>query len=880
DAQSDDAHNGNAHNGNAHNGNAHTGNAHTGDAHTGDAHNGDAHNGDAHIDDAHNGDGAPAEDGAGARTRAARVRVLITLSSVETELHGRDAGLARLHEAEALATASGDPSLEFAVESALALQLLRRGDHAGALEHFAAAERNVRHAPASEACILYLNRGNLMLQDLQLAAARRDLNRCISLAEDDSDDGRRRVWQFMARHNLGYLEFLAGNLPQALRMMDEAAAVPVAVSHGIAALDKARVLIEAGLSDAADRTLREAEAEFRRGRLHHELAETELARAECAVLSGDLRAARALAGSARTRFRRRADDRWRRVAELSLLSADLADGRPPRRLIGPAERLATEFEAQGLTLQARTAELIATTALTRLGEVARAGEVFAALPPLSPGDPITVRLQQRATAATLARATGRSADARREVRTGLADLSRHQAKFGSLDLQTSSAIHGATLVRLDLQLALAEGRPRPIFDAIERGRAVSRRLQPVTPPSGESAELLSELRQQSEILKTVVDDPAQRETAAALRHRIGSLYSRLSAISWWADGAGDITKPASMREVVDAARNLGRTVVSFVNLDGGWSAVVLGAGKPRWVRLPGDDRAIELSRRAQADLDVLAYATLPIPLRTAATASLERTLRLLDEQLIAPLDLGDEALAIIPTGPTTTLPWTCLPRLRGRPVEVAPTATSWLAGARAADTDQTADMRGPLRVGALCGPGLATAPAEVAEVARLWNHRLPDGVRTRLAAARADLADALSRDTVVHVAAHGSHERQNPMFSSLQLTDGPLYAYEIAHRRIAPHVVLSACELGQATTRPGDEALGLTRVLLHLGTQCVVAGVAQVADELAGQVMADYHSRLAAGDDSASALAAATATGDYAPFVCFGSAWRALPPPP
>jgi hypothetical protein len=42
--------------------------------------------------------------------------------------------------------------------------------------------------------------------------------------------------------------------------------------------------------------------------------------------------------------------------------------------------------------------------------------------------------------------------------------------------------------------------------------------------------------------------------------------------------------------------------------------------------------------------------------------------------------------------------------------------------------------------------------------------------------------------------------------------------------------------------------------------------------------MADYHSRLVAGDDSASALAAATAEGDYAPFVCFGSSWRAASP--
>ena len=74
-----------------------------------------------------------------------------------------------------------------------------------------------------------------------------------------------------------------------------------------------------------------------------------------------------------------------------------------------------------------------------------------------------------------------------------------------------------------------------------------------------------------------------------------------------------------------------------------------------------------------------------------------------------------------------------------------------------------------------------------------------------------------------------------------------------------------------------NEALGLTRVLLQLGAQCVVAGVAQVADERAVTVMADYYRRLAAGEESAAALASATASGPYVPFVCFGSSWRADP---
>ena len=151
------------------------------------------------------------------------------------------------------------------------------------------------------------------------------------------------------------------------------------------------------------------------------------------------------------------------------------------------------------------------------------------------------------------------------------------------------------------------------------------------------------------------------------------------------------------------------------------------------------------------------------------------------------------------------------------------------------------------------------------------------GARVRLgseaepAALRASLASA----DVVHVAAHGIHEPQSPLFSSLRLEGGPVFAYELDQTAgMAPHVVLSACELGQATVRPGDETLGLTSVLLALGSRSVVAGVARIPDDVCAEVMVRYHRALAAGVDSAQAIQDAGAVDDVpAPFVCFGAAW-------
>ena len=129
---------------------------------------------------------------------------------------------------------------------------------------------------------------------------------------------------------------------------------------------------------------------------------------------------------------------------------------------------------------------------------------------------------------------------------------------------------------------------------------------------------------------------------------------------------------------------------------------------------------------------------------------------------------------------------------------------------------------------------------------RIWDARLLTGA----GGDRRRVRRGAGRGRIAHVAAHGVHQTENPLFSSLRLADGPLFAHELDQTARTPdHVVLSACELGLATVRPGDEALGLTSVLLHLGTRSVVAGVARVGDEAAAETMADYHARLAGGAD-------------------------------
>ena len=122
---------------------------------------------------------------------------------------------------------------------------------------------------------------------------------------------------------------------------------------------------------------------------------------------------------------------------------------------------------------------------------------------------------------------------------------------------------------------------------------------------------------------------------------------------------------------------------------------------------------------------------------------------------------------------------------------------------------------------------------------------------------------------VAHLAAHGRHEAENPLFSALDLHGGPLLGYDLPRLERPPGVVvLASCELGLTEVRPGDESFGMASALLAAGTSTVIASVGRVADVPATEVMVGLHRALVAGAPPAAALAGVAAgTG----FVCLGA---------
>ncbi len=157
----------------------------------------------------------------------------------------------------------------------------------------------------------------------------------------------------------------------------------------------------------------------------------------------------------------------------------------------------------------------------------------------------------------------------------------------------------------------------------------------------------------------------------------------------------------------------------------------------------------------------------------------------------------------------------------------------------------------------VAGPDLAHASAEAAAIAKIYpgSRLLVAGAATVSAA-----LSGLDGSPLAHLAAHGHDERENFLFSRLDLADGPLMAYDVQQLAAPPgQVILSACDVGRSVARPGEELLGFTAALLYIGTATVISSIARVADEAAVGVMTAYHQRLTAGARPSEALAEAAA---------------------
>jgi CHAT domain len=779
-------------------------------------------------------------------------RILLGLSYPTHEMGQVAKSIRLLGYAERLADRRSLTQVSVATRAQHGLLLLREDRAADAIKQLDRAAQLIDEAEPEDQCKIMINRGEANNQLGNIRSAIADFSRALVLCRRY---GLTEL-EFAARHNLGYMHYLAGNLPRSLELMPTVDQAPSDHYRGVLGIDRSRVLLSAGLVADADQTLVVASAALERTEMVTFLAEAELTRADVALLAGDYQLAQTLSRTAVRRLLRRGNRRAIALAELVMLRADAEAGARADKLVRTADRLATTLSHLGLTDQATFARLIA---IEYSAPNVRGNR--RPLPTISAGQPLDLRLYGRFVRTKLAFTRGDRQAGRRQARAGMAELMKHQAQFGSLDLQTSSAAHGVALAALAITEEIAVGRPAAVLAWLERARAISSRITRVRPHEDKLiADLLTQLRW---VVSQLEHEDADSENAEQLRKRRHALERQIRARSWSVQGSGSIDqtpKIGDIREALDGA-----ALLTMFGIDDDIHGVVLSRRGCWMQRLTSMAEVERLCRRITADLDALALSHVPEPLRASARNSLASDLRVLDQLLLTPLSLPEVPVVVVPPGRLAALPWADLPSLKGQPLTIAPSAAAWL-GARARFRSRSES------VVAVAGPGLGRAEQEVTGVAQQWPGC---EMLTGTNATGQAFLDAINGAQLVHVAAHGRHERESPLFSSIKLVDGPVVGYDLDRVARPPQqVVLSACELGQATVRPGDETLGLTRALLHGGTSTIISGVAKVSDEGAAELMVDYHRRLAGGAAPAYALAdALQAAPEPIPFACFGAGW-------
>lgn len=212
-----------------------------------------------------------------------------------------------------------------------------------------------------------------------------------------------------------------------------------------------------------------------------------------------------------------------------------------------------------------------------------------------------------------------------------------------------------------------------------------------------------------------------------------------------------------------------------------------------------------------------------------------------------------ERLVIVPDGVLNYVPFSALPT-HGSRVLGDDFVVAYLPAAGAMLHERSAERgTGTLLALAPSASHLPNAVSEVRSIGQLF----PNGSRV-VSGNRATktLFKQIAGDyDFVHLATHGSLNRNAPWLSTLQLepdaqSDGRLELYEILDLKLhARLVTLSACEtaLGSgyfSDTPAGDEFVGMARAFLGAGSQSVLASLWAVNDASTRELMVRFYRNL------------------------------------
>lgn len=732
--------------------------------------------------------------------------------------------------------------------------LRRAGRHDDALAAFTEALDSA--AVAADQTIrgdLWMNRGVLygFLGDID--AGENDTQRAHDLFQEMG-------WTKRAvdmRHNLAWLAGRRGDVVEALRGFDEAlnGYESLGISGASVFPDRCEVLIAAGLFDEA---LAAAELSARGlDRLGDEvdLAEALLLVARAALLSANPKRALAASERAATIFLEHGRQSWWPAVASLALEANVHLGH-----VGPEDhdRALTIVESakqSGLRTASLEASVLAGEVALALDDESACEDDVAAITRSDLG--LASRFRLDLVRARLLVRKGKHEEALDQCAAAIREFTRISAGLGGTELRAHVARHIEALADFGLELAVADGEVHRILEFAERQRATALAAPPLRPPADAELErdlnaLRSAMTELEQLVQAGSPSDASAQRCARQQDRVRRRTRHLSGES----AAGYDLRP--LIEVSEEARapwvmfvESRHRLVAIMTEDGQASASDLGPSVEigRHVAMLQSDLSRHLRAVARGvDRDVSM-------LELAATE--------LDALLFSALNISASRIVISPAASIYDLPWGLLPSLRSRSFVLAPS----IALFRRANDVQ--DGSGSVVV---AGPGLSHANDEVAAVSSVYES---SEVLVDSDATVATVRTAIEGAQIAHLVCHGHFPTTSPLFSSLTLCDGPLFAHELERLQPSPTVaVLSACHGGLHATRAGHEILGLTVSLLSSGSRSVVAATVPIPDSMSMlTTMKSMHASMAMGSSVADALRDARAVDPVlaGAFSCHGA---------
>ena len=555
--------------------------------------------------------------------------------------------------------------------------------------------------------------------------------------------------------------------------------------------------------------------------------------------------------------------------------AELALGQnAPKVAIGLARDAAALFAESGLVLGRTQSEILCAHALLQNAQVDAAAELFTVtLSTSSELQLLSIAVRCQVGLGLVAKARGELDSARAAFESAIALSEEQRAALPGDDIRGAFLMDQLRPYEEILRIALEAFDTAPCIDAATnvivqlerfRARALGDRLgEPKThiaatgidDPDADRRAHLSWLYRRRQKLIDEGDDPqALTEETRRVEHELLELARRRRLTA-------DINPLSTEVRAFDpallkAALLDGEAVVEYGVMDDELFACVITPNKIALTRRVARWSAVlEAIHAARFQIDTLRHGAGAVDRHIEQlTRRSVAAMRRLHELVWAPLTsllTGCRRVLVVPHDQLGSVQFAALhdgEKYLAQTLEIAmaPSASIALYGL----TRKPVSARRAVVLGE--SSRLVHATDEAKFVAGLFDEAT---VLTGEAADAGSLRTACADADVLHLACHAEFRSDNPMFSALQLVDGPFTVQDAETLPLRQGiVVLSACETGVAAYSRGDEMIGLVRAFLVAGASRVVASLWPVDDAVTMQLMAAFYRSLRAGNSPAHAL--------------------------